>query len=96
MTTTEPKVSPFLYICTACSGPIGMDERSRVVRLELSEPRPYADLLVALDLERDPAHHWTLPRDLVFGVLCRKCSDRVAKLVESMRSTVLARTGQSS
>jgi hypothetical protein len=96
-TPVEQTRTNLLYVCAICNGPIGMDERSRFVTIDLSEALPYADLILQLACDVEyPERMKKVPRSQAYGALCRRCSDRLAKMVDSIRSTVLSRTGQSS
>lgn len=86
-----------LYVCAFCNGRIGMDERARFVLIHLTDPLPYADLITQLAFDvQYPNRERPTPSVEAHGTLCRRCSERIAKIVESIRSTVLSRTGQSS
>ena len=93
----EQHQTSLLYVCALCNGRIGMDERSRFVQIDLTEAMPYADLVtqMAFDVQY-PERARKVPHAAAYGALCRRCSERLAKVVESIRSTVLSRTGQSS
>lgn len=90
------KPPPLMNVCAHCNRHIGDDARAHFVVLSLTDPRPYGELLVCIDAERRNPDRTFTHRTEASGIFCARCGDRIKKMIESLRSTVAGRMGESS